>query len=54
MNSKSHTENAQKELDENSGPGNYLSCKALSCTVHKSGTSLPALVACMKCFRGYL
>lgn len=50
MNSKSHTEHAQRELDENGRPGHCLSCKALSCTVQKSGTSLPALVSWMNAF----
>lgn len=52
--SKSHNQNAQRELDKNSGPGYCLSRKVLSCTVQKSATFLPAFVSWMKCFWGYL
>lgn len=52
--SKSHTKNALRELAKNSGPGDCLSRKALFCAVQKSVIFLPALVAWMKCFWGYL
>lgn len=43
--SKSHNQNAQRELDKNSGPGYCLSHKVLSCSVQKSATFLLALVS---------
>lgn len=44
IHSKSHNQNAQKELDTDSGPGYCLLRKVLPGTVWKSATFLPALV----------
>lgn len=52
--SKSHNQNAQRELGKNRRPGYCLSHKVLSCTVHKSAIFFPAHVSWMKCFWGYL
>ena len=41
IHSKSHNQNAQKDLGKNSRPGYCLSCKAVSCTVWKSDPPPP-------------
>lgn len=43
--SKSHNQNAQRELDKNSGPGYCRPREVLSCPVRKPATLLPTLVS---------
>ena len=54
IHSKSHNQNAQKDLDKNSGPG-YCHCTRLCLVLFGNlPCLLPALASWMKCFWGYL